>query len=204
MVRNCYKKMRTAVMGILLCAFLSGCTGDDVLTIVSEEETASEDNQAKEETIEAFAECEDIDGQESFLYVHVCGAVKEPGVVALKAGSRAEDALLAAGGFLEEADQNYVNLAAPVEDGEKLYFPTVQEAAGLADETEALEKGLVNINTADAQELCTLPGIGSARAGDIIAYREKNGGFERIEDIMKVSGIKESAFEKLKDKITTD
>ena len=203
MVRNCYKKMRTAVMGILLCAFLSGCTGDDVLTIVSEEETAGEDNQAKEETGDAFAE-QGIDGQECFLYVHVCGAVKEPGVVALKAGSRAEDALLAAGGFLEEADQNYVNLAAPVEDGEKLYFPTVQEAAELADETEALKKGLVNINTADAQELCTLPGIGSARAGDIIAYREKNGGFERIEDIMKVSGIKESAFEKLKDKITTD
>lgn len=203
MVRNCYKKMRTAVMGILLCAFLSGCTGNDVLTIVSEEETASEDNQAKEETGEAFAE-QGIDEQESFLYVHVCGAVKEPGVVALKAGSRAEDALLAAGGFLEEADQNYVNLAAPVEDGEKLYFPTVQEAAELADETEALKKGLVNINTADVQELCTLPGIGSARAGDIIAYREKNGGFERIEDIMKVSGIKESAFEKLKDKITTD
>ena len=174
------------------------------MTIVSEEEAVGEDAGAGKETGQSLGEQEGADGQERLLYVHVCGAVREPGVVALKAGSRAEDALLSAGGFLEEADQSYVNLAAFVEDGEKLYFPTVQEAEKLADEAEGIKKGLVNINTADEKELCTLPGIGSARAKDIISYRETNGGFERIEDIMKVSGIKESAYEKLKDKITTN
>ncbi len=62
--------------------------------------------------------------------------------------------------------------------------------------------GLVNINTADAAALCTLPGIGESRAQDIISYREANGGFQACEDIMKVSGIKTAAYEKIKDKIT--
>lgn len=136
------------------------------------------------------------------LYVYVCGAVKEPGVVALAPGSRVEDALKAAGGFAQEADKNGVNLADWVTDGEKLYFPAegetlMPEAAG---ETRAA--GFVNINSADVQELCTLPGIGEVRAADIISYREQNGGFESTEDIMQVPGIKSGAYEKIKDRIT--
>ena len=134
------------------------------------------------------------------IYVFVCGAVKRPGVVALPGGSRAQDGVLAAGGMREDADPNYVNLAALLSDGEKLYIPTREESADLQKEEE--QSGLVNINTAGSAELCTLPGIGESRAADIISYREANGRFGAIEDIMKVNGIKESVFSKIKELIT--
>ncbi len=143
---------------------------------------------------------------EAKLYVYVCGAVKEPGVVSLDEGSRLEDALKAAGGFAENADKSYVNLAAPAVDGEKVYVPEEGESLpsdlGTKQESASAGSGLVNINTADAAALCTLPGIGETRAKDIIDYREKNGSFETKEDIMKVPGIKTGAYNKICDKIT--
>lgn len=158
-------------------------------------------------------------GQEPLrIKVYVCGAVKCPGVVELPEGSRAEDALRAAGGFGENAAREAVNLAAWVLDGQQLYFPEIgeeaagwetirqgmtgQEATGQETAGRGTEQGLVNINTADLDRLCTLPGIGPARAADIVAYREKNGGFSSCSDIMKVSGIKNSVYEKICDKIT--
>ena len=145
---------------------------------------------------------EDIaSAEEVRILVHVCGAVVNPGVVSLSQGSRAEDALVAAGGFAENASMDYVNLAGYVGDGEKLYFPTRDEvSAGVQAQAEA-DDGLVNINTADMATLCTLPGIGESRAKDIIAYRETHGDFESCEDIMKVSGIKTSVYNKLSDRI---
>lgn len=161
--------------------------------------TAGENGQATQPGQEAAAK-----EPEQLLYVYVCGAVESPGVVALAPGSRVEDALKAAGGFAEEADRNGVNLADWVTDGERLYFPAegeaeVPEAAGASAQKSA---GLVNINSAGTEELCTLPGIGEARAADIISYREKNGGFGSVEDIMKVPGIKTGAYGKIKDRIT--
>ena len=137
----------------------------------------------------------------TFIYVHVCGAVKQPGVVMLAEGSRALDAVDAAGGFTLDAMQDYVNLAAVVLDGEKLYIPTQEETKDFVVKTEP-EDGLINLNTADKSLLCTLPGIGESRATQIIAYREANGRFKSIEEIMKVAGIKESTFSKLKNLIT--
>lgn len=134
------------------------------------------------------------------ICVYVCGAVMDPGVVEVPEGSRAEEALLAAGGFREDAGREAVNLADWVTDGQMLYFPTAQEAEEKAGETGG-DGDLVNINTADIALLCTLPGIGESRAADIIAYREKNGRFESCEDIMKVPGIKTGAYEKICDKI---
>ena len=139
--------------------------------------------------------------EEAYVYVHVCGAVAHPGVVKLPVNSRVEDALLAAGGFVENASAEYVNLASRVEDGQQLFFPTKEEAELKQQEKAVSEAGLVNINSADETLLCTLPGIGESRAGDIIAYREAEG-FTCIEDIMKVPGIKQSTYDKLKDKIT--
>lgn len=136
--------------------------------------------------------------------VYVCGAVQNPGLVTLPSGSRAGDAVDMAGGMTVEADDAYVNLAARVEDGEKIFIPTRDEVLVLEKAQEAQENGLVNINTADSGGLCTLPGIGESRAADIISYREKNGSFGSIEDIMKVPGIKESAFEKIRDRITVE
>ncbi len=141
------------------------------------------------------------------IYVHVCGAVKNPGVVLLPEESRGQDALAAAGGFAQDAATDAVNLAERVYDGMKLYFPTKEEAQTLgsmaqAGGVETGEPGLVNINTADTALLCTLPGIGEARARAIVADREENGPFAGKEDIMRVSGIKESAYGKIKDLIT--
>lgn len=136
------------------------------------------------------------------IQVYVCGAVAVPGVVEIPAGSRAEDALLAAGGFAEDAAPAAVNLADWVTDGQMLYFPTEGEAEERKVQEVEAASGLVNINTAGVEALCTLPGIGESRALDIISYRETNGAFASCEDIMKVSGIKSAVYEKIKDKIT--
>lgn len=181
-------------------------------------------------------EPDDTISQPSVCIVHICGAVKNPGVYELPEGSRIMDAVEAGGGFLEEADQAACNLAQPVFDGCQIYIMTKAESgaldgtarsAGIQDAEKLTaaqnpsvedkgvaggngagitaseaDAGKVNINTADASALKTLPGIGDSRAAAIIAYREEHGQFTRIEDIMKVSGIKQAAFEKIKDRIT--
>ena len=123
-------------------------------------------------------------------------------MVFLPDGSRAADALAAAGGFAADAAEEAVNLAAKVSDGEKLYFPTCWEYVSQAEQEEAEAAGLVNINTAGVGQLCTLPGIGESRAADIIAYRESHGDFAACEDIMHVAGIKESIYNKISSRIT--
>lgn len=151
------------------------------------------------------------------VIVHICGAVKDPGVYELEQGSRVMDAVNAGGGFLPEAAQDSCNLAEPVTDGCQIYIMTKQESLeaekasgirqtgridGASAAVSGTGAGLVNLNTADKAALMTLPGIGENRADDILKWRSKNGGFQRIEDIMKISGIKKGAFEKIKDKIT--
>ena len=143
--------------------------------------------------------------------VHVCGEVVNPGIYELPAGSRIYEAVKAAGGFTENAAEESVNLASPIEDGVQIRIYSKEEAETLAagaapfDGFEASGEGkepVVNLNTATKEELMTLSGIGESRAEDIIRYREENGGFQNIEDIMKVSGIKDAAFQKIKDRIT--
>lgn len=132
------------------------------------------------------------------VYVYVCGHVVAEGVVECAKDARIYEAIELAGGADEEADLTSLNLAAVVSDGERIYVPAAGESdsAGSGSTT-----ALVNINRADEEELMTLPGIGSSRAADIISYRKTNGRFESTEDIMKVSGIKESAYNKIKDYI---
>lgn len=161
------------------------------------------------------------------LVVHICGAVSAPGVYELPAGSRIIDAVEAGGGFLPEADEACCNLAEEIVDGCQIYIMTKTEScadgqtekkAGIqtspdsdmqttdrnvrSNSATALENGLVNLNTADVAALMALPGIGESRAKAIISYREQHGAFAQIEDIMKISGIKQAAFSKIKDKIT--
>jgi competence protein ComEA len=172
---------------------------------LGEEQTASQETHStnsKEQTAKANTESSIEDAStEPTICVYVCGAVAHPGVTELPAGSRANDAVVLAGGFTLEADVSYVNLAAYVADGEKIYIPTKEEAEANQASAEAESKGLVNINTADSQALCTLPGIGESRARDIISYRQEQGAFAAPEDIMLVPGIKEAAFAKIKDHI---
>lgn len=146
---------------------------------------------------------EDMIGEESqeseVILVYVCGAVQEPGVVTLEADSRVVDAIALAGGMSAQADEDYVNLAARLTDGEKIYIPTKEETAQW-ESAEACDTK-VNINTADKEALCTLPGIGESKAEDIINYRQENGSFRQLEELMNVPGIKENLFEKIADKI---
>jgi competence protein ComEA len=134
------------------------------------------------------------------IFVHVLGAVERPGLYELAEGSRAVDAVAAAGGFTDVADQSGINLARFVTDGEQLRVPAVGEAPPSQPGTTA--GGLVNLNTADATTLETLPRVGPALAGRIIDWREANGGFGSVEDLRNVTGIGDKTFADLKDLVT--
>lgn len=142
----------------------------------------------------------------SMIYVQVAGAVHKPGVYKLPEGSRVFQALELAGGVTEDAQLKSLNQAAPVADGEMVWVMTVEEAAAQpVQEGETSGNGSegedakVNLNTATKEELMELPGIGAAKAENILAYREANGSFTKIEDLMKIEGIKEGVFSKIED-----
>lgn len=168
----------------------------------------------------------DKEMQQAMIYVDVCGAVANPGVFQLAAGSRVFQAIEAAGGYLPEAALTCVNRARVLTDGQQLYILTQEEmerqgldpvemakasdgqmngSAGTGQNTgmtaQVQQDNRININTADEAQLTTLTGIGATRAQAIIAYREENGPFAAIEDIMNVQGIKEGTFAKIKDEI---
>ena len=142
--------------------------------------------------------------ERSGIYVYICGEVTNPGVYDLSENSRIYEAVDAAGGFTENAARECVNLASKVSDGMQITIYNKEEAASLPSGSGSAggNSGLVNLNTATKEELMTLKGIGESKAEDIIRYREKSGGFKKIEDIMKISGIKEAGFQKIKDNIT--
>jgi competence protein ComEA len=141
------------------------------------------------------------------LVVHVTGAVPRPGVYALAQGSRVQDAISAAGGFLAEAEKTGINLARALEDGEQLDIPYVEGASPVILEEPAVTEvpsnaELININFASQAELESLPGIGPTTAQKIIQYREQNGSFLTTEDIINVPGIGPGTYERIKDLIT--
>lgn len=242
---------RTKVRNVITCILLSlvmgvcGCTKKEQLVLSAQNDTAvnMEENRTGETlqsdnddtvdkpkvTEQSTADVDDTradlaeeDGSRQSIYVHVCGAVVNPGVYELPTGSRVYEAVQAAGGFTEEADENYVNQAFALTDAVQLVIPTVEEAEawktqngqaegqtairGGAAETPGSQEvsasdGKININTASESQLCDIPGIGAVRAAAIAAYRQEHGAFETIEDIMKVSGIKQGTYDKIKDSI---
>ena len=143
-------------------------------------------------------------------YVFVCGSVREPGVYQISEGMRVYEAVALAGGFSEQADQEWLNQAEYVNDGQKLYVYSLEETLqmqkdgmqpdGIQPDGQTGQK--ININTADKESLMTLPGIGEAKADAIIQYREENGDFSSIEEIQNIPGIKTAVFAKIKDNIT--
>ena len=141
------------------------------------------------------------DEEKEEITIHIIGEVKYPGIVILKSGQRIVDAIEAAGGETEEADLNKLNLAQILNDGDKIYVPNkTDEIEDYKDTTG--ESSTVNLNTATLEELTSLPGIGESTAQKIIDYRRQNGKFKAIEDLKNVSGIGESKFDNIKDKIT--
>ena len=234
--------IRRTIFALSACLFLCGCTRREQLVLVDvSEENEQHDLQAAqgeqqvlhEETAgQQLSEQSTSEGSEQpqTIFVHVCGAVKTPDVYELPAGSRVYEAVQAAGGFSEDADQSYVNQAQILADGVKLVIPTLEQtqavvsegeeehrigimeeqgnadglgiaAAGTVTEQGDASDGKININTASEAELRNIPGIGATRAAAIVAYRQEKGGFSSIEDIMNVSGIKEGTYEKIKDSI---
>lgn len=136
------------------------------------------------------------------IQVHVAGEVNKPGVYKLDEGSRIMDAVTAAGGFTAKADQNSLNLAKVLEDGEQILINSVDASLNQSSQSNsATNNGKVNINTADLTLLQTLNGVGPSTAQKIIDYRNANGKFKAIEDLKKVSGIGDKTFEKFKDQI---
>ena len=142
------------------------------------------------------------------IVVQIKGAVPRPGVYALPEGARVQDVVSAAGGFLAEADKETINLARILEDGEMLEIPYVEGFSPVIPTPvpNVIQPGsdsdLININTASAFELETLPGIGPTLSRKIIEYREANGPFISTEDIINVSGIGPGNYERFKDMIT--
>lgn len=135
------------------------------------------------------------------LFVHVAGAVRSPGLYRLPEGARVDDAIGAAGGPLEDADLDALNLAQALQDGDKVLVPAVGGSTAPAAAGEQASS-LVNLNTATAGELESLPGIGPALAERIVAFREEVGGFRTIDDLLDVSGIGEKTLDGFRDLVT--
>lgn len=208
--------MRKSILLLFVLTFIiCGCSkaGDEIILTDTEPSVMEADDSASFETSVATDNSMETD---TVITVYVCGAVKAPGVYELEKDSRINAAVEAAGGFSENADTEYVNLAARLLDGVKLQIPTLEETKNAVNtdipsfdvlnessvSTVDSRKGLININTADKEELKTLPGIGDGIAGRILEYRNQNGSFKSIEDIMNVTGIKSKLFSKIKDHIS--
>lgn len=208
---------------------LSACQGKKEEILIGGEEGISQESEnqtaEKQEGSEVSPESEEEEaaGAEAgektspSVWVDVSGAVRSPGVYKLSADARVFQAIEAAGGFTEDADVQWLNQAETVSDGEKILVYTreetrameeqgisvFQEKQGSAD-PGAGEQEKININQASLGELQEIPGIGEVRAQAIIDYREEAGGFESIEDIQQVSGIKGKTFEKIEAYITVE
>ncbi len=208
------KLNKTAYMLLLWAAMcFSGCAGRDSTQMYLEAKVQEgEGTQDAQQTVRDDAEAEtaasvqDTDAVSCFVYV--CGAVNRPGVFELPCGSRVYEAIALAGGLREDAYTKGLNQAQQVQDGDMIEVLTIKEQQEQDERTKTGETaeqqeqdGLVDINTASAEQLMTLNGIGQAKAASIIAYREKNGKFSSPEEIMNVDGIGEGVYARIKDKI---
>lgn len=199
---------RTIMFLLTFCLLLGGCGSDAEVYLAGEEESPKAAPQEESAAAENAEELDSGDAQkDGTIWVYVCGAVHAPGVYELPSGSRIYHVIQAAGGMLPEAETRAVNQAQELSDGEQITVPTVEEAQDPAQPavsggSAASGDGKVNLNTAGIEELCTLTGIGETRAQAIVDYREQNGGFQSIEELMNIDGIKEKTFEKLKEEVT--
>lgn len=227
------KRMKAAsiMLSIVISFSLLGCGEKESAYFLEEAVSASEEKNgaaAKMQDTKTQEEGQPFDQgvpdgesvamqetEEGTFFVYVCGAVQNPGVYELGEGSRIFEAISLAGGFCEDACEEYVNQAQEIADAMKIYIPTREEMesgdfhgaegnTGMEAQAQKEASSLININTADKEGLQCLPGIGESRAEAIIEYRESMGRFTKIEDIMQVSGIKEGAFQKIKDRICVE
>lgn len=169
---------------VFLSIFFMGCGSKDVVYL--------ESAKTEQESIVTENAAEETAGE--LCYVYICGAVENPGVYEVAAGNRIYEVVTLAGGLTADADVSAVNQAELVSDGQMIYLPAMGESSTDTDTR-------VNINTASVAELMTLSGIGQAKAEQIAAYRDANGSFSSVEEIMNVDGIKEGLYNRIKDDI---
>lgn len=216
-MRDRKKRITVVIMICILLVVVSGCSkekGSDTLEEVQQREKTesvevSDETENKADETEQTVDTEPVKkaGSEAVIYVFVCGQVASPGVYELPEGSRICQAIDAAGGMLDTASTDWVNQAETAEDGQKIYVPSTEEAEtmpeGQTQETSSAEgtDGKVYLNAASREELMTLTGIGEKKADAIIRYRESNGGFQSVDELMQVEGIKEGTYNKIKDSI---
>jgi competence protein ComEA len=138
--------------------------------------------------------------QATSIAVEIAGAVANPGIYDLPVRSRVGDAIEAAGGISLSADLSGINRAAYLMDGQKITIPVL--AADGSEQPEPVATGIININTATADELDALPGIGEVRAQAIVDYRNQNGPFGSVDELLAVEGISQSVLDGLRDLVT--
>ena len=210
-ILNKKQKIILIIILIIMLIFI----GYYIITRVGKSEyinLETEDNEEIEETNENIEEEESTETEENII-VHVTGAVKKEGIVTVKEGSRISDVIKTVGGTTKEADLSKINLAYVVQDGQKIYVPSINDKEEVVNVTNDAGENViksnngsskeekVNINTATQTELETLSGIGPSTALKIINYRNENGNFKKIEDIKNVPGIGDSKFESIKENI---
>ena len=208
------KILKVCVVILCLLCGIAACKNDDKVVeeaLVPVESEKPDTEQQKQKDSKTPEEPEHPKESVQRIYVYVCGAVRNPGVYEMTEGDRVTHAIMKAGGSTDNAAADFLNQAAVLEDGQKVYVPTEEEAdqfeqSGLSGGEDGFgteqKSGKININKASREELMSLKGIGESRADDIIAFRESNGGFKNIEDIKKIEGIKDKVFQQIEDQIT--
>ena len=172
--------------------------------------TKGQDPVTKESNFQAsVSESSAPAGDTSKIAVFICGAVKHPGVYRFSESVRICDVIASAGGLTKKADTNAVNQARFVQDGEQIEIPRRSKTAkdqpraeSDAQTASATSSDKISLNKATKEQLLSLPGIEESKANAIVAYRTEHGSFQKIEDIMNISGIKNGVFDKIKNKIT--
>ena len=210
------KRIYIAICSLLSCGFLlCGCEkrNSGLYQLNEEKETTviyndNSDNSGNSSEYDELSIAASDSNSDTVIFVHICGAVKNAGVYEFKSGDRVFEAVEAAGGFTEEAAEDYINLASVLSDGTQIVIPTKDEVKDLQlsltvnESVSESTEFRININTADSDTLMMLPGVGKTRAEAIIEYRESVARFNTTEEIMNVSGIGESTYNKFKDRIS--
>ncbi len=202
-----------SIILILLIIYMLNTNSNDEISL---ESLTVAGNDVESNTIENLTIEEEVEGEK--IAIHIIGEVKKEGIVYLEKGSRIVDAIKEAGGATKEADLSQINLAYELQDGQKIYIPNknekiseyitrssgnnvIIEGNNSSVQTEGKENK-VNINTANLNELDSLPGIGPSLAKRIIEYREENGNFKSIEELQNVKGIGDAKYSDIKDNVT--
>lgn len=193
------KRIIIVICFLLVC--MAGCGEKTDAYLETMQQVTEQNHQIPAENTEPEKNAARPEDTAAECFVYVCGSVRNPGVYCLGAGSRIYEAVALAGGMTEEAADT-VNQAEPVFDGMMIRIPSISESEQTKEKEAACADGKLDLNTADVTQLMALPGIGEAKAKSIIAYREAKGGFSSVEEIMKVDGIKEGVYNRLKDSVT--